>query len=302
MTLGRLRVQWLARSSGRPTLFGLDSEGGCRAYSKPDFDSGFRDRPRLSARIQQKGTSRSTTLQNIDSANASNLALELPRAQAELQWIRPPRQARTQMSMERLLDAAEALLGDKRFEEIHVSEIALRAETSVAGFYRRFKDKDALLHALHERLCEEAFATADDVLASERWEGADIADILSVVIPFVIEVLNRHAALDRAIYQRALADELMRERSSRLTRYVVSGMSELLLERSEEIHHQKPQMAVSFALVQAMALLVQHYTVAMREIEPVLMSDQQVALEVAASCLAYLGVRNPNVPPTKIRG
>lgn len=204
--------------------------------------------------------------------------------------------------MERLLDAAEALLGDKRFEDIHVSEIARRAETSVAGFYRRFKDKDALLHALHERLCEEAFATADDVLVSERWEGAGIAEILSVFTPFVIEVLHRHEALDRAIYQRALADELMRERASRLTRYVVSGMSELLLERSEEIHHPEPQMAVSFALVQAMALLVQHYTVAMREIEPVLMSDEQVALEVTSSCLAYLGVRGPNAPFKRSEG
>jgi hypothetical protein len=106
--------------------------------------------------------------------------------------------------------------------------------------------------------------------------------------------LQRHEALDRAIYQRALADELMRERSSRLTRHVVSRVSELLLERSDEIRHPKPEMAVSFALIQAMALLVQHYTVAMREIEPVLMSDEQVALEVTSSVLAYLGIRTPD--------
>jgi AcrR family transcriptional regulator len=196
--------------------------------------------------------------------------------------------------MERVLDAAEALLGDKRFEDVHVSEIALRAETSVAAFYRRFKDKDALLHALHERLCEEAFATADEVLASERWKRAGIAEIFSDLIPFVIKALQRNEALDRAIYQRALADELMRERSSRLTRHVVSRVSELLLERSDEIRHPKPEMAVSFALIQAMALLVQHYTVAMREIEPVLMSDEQVALEVTSSVLAYLGIRTPD--------
>ena len=48
--------------------------------------------------------------------------------QPPLQWIRPPRQARTQQSLERLLDAAEVLLRDKSFDDIHVSEIALRAE------------------------------------------------------------------------------------------------------------------------------------------------------------------------------
>ncbi|MFP6654819.1 MAG: helix-turn-helix domain-containing protein, partial [Myxococcota bacterium] len=60
----------------------------------------------------------------------------------ELHWIRPPRQARTHQSLERLLDVAERLLRDKPFDELHVRELALRAETSVAAFYRRFKDKD----------------------------------------------------------------------------------------------------------------------------------------------------------------
>ena len=87
-----------------------------------------------------------------------------------LQWIRPPRQARTQETLERLLDAAEALLAEKRFEDVHITEIASRADTSVAAFYRRFNDKEGLLHALHERLCEEAFATADDALAEALHE------------------------------------------------------------------------------------------------------------------------------------
>ena len=42
--------------------------------------------------------SRSTTLQSADRPNSSSLALELRRPQAELQWIRPPRQVRTQLS------------------------------------------------------------------------------------------------------------------------------------------------------------------------------------------------------------
>ena len=62
-----------------------------------------------------------------------------------LHWVILPRQTRTQESYERLLDAAEALLQDKRFEDVHVAEVARRAGTSVAAFYRRFTDKDALL-------------------------------------------------------------------------------------------------------------------------------------------------------------
>ena len=213
----------------------------------------------------------------------------------ELHWIRPPRQARTHQSLERILDVAELLLHDKPFDDIHVRELAMRADTSVAAFYRRFKDKDGLLHALHERRCEEAFATADDALASERWEGASIAEILGMIFPFLIEVMRPNESLYRAIYQRAITDELMRERSIKLDQYVMSALSNLLIARKHEITHPNPEAAVSFALTQAAALLIQQYTVGIRDMGPVPMNDDMIAVELATSCLAYLGAPD-NVP------
>jgi AcrR family transcriptional regulator len=215
----------------------------------------------------------------------------LPRSPTALHWIKPPRQARTQESLERLLDAAEALLIDKRFEDIHVAEIVNRAGTSVAAFYRRFQDKEALLHALHERLCEEAFATADDALIPERWAGAGIREILDTVVPFLIDALEGREALDLAVYQRGLTDAAMRERSDRLTRYVMEGLSRLLLARRDEIGHPDPERGVSFALVQMFAVLVQIYTTGRRDVALVRMSDAAIAHELTESCLAYLGIR-----------
>lgn len=216
--------------------------------------------------------------------------LERPKV---LHWIRPPRQARTHQSLERLLDVAEFLLRDKDFDDIHVREIALRADTSVAAFYRRFPDKDALLHALHERRCEEAFATADDALSPLRWQGATIAEILCAIFPFMIGVVHSNESLDRAIYQRAMFDEQMRERSMKLNRYVIAGISDLLVERVDEIHHPDPRTAVSFALIQATALLTHHYTAGIRDIGSTPMSDARIARELTTSCLAYLGISNP---------
>lgn len=216
--------------------------------------------------------------------------LERPKV---LHWIRPPRQARTHQSLERLLDVAEFLLRDKDFDDIHVREIALRADTSVAAFYRRFLDKDALLHALHERRCEEAFATADDALSPLRWQGATIAEILCAIFPFMIGVVHSNESLDRAIYQRAMFDEQMRERSMKLNRYVIAGISDLLVERVDEIRHPDPRTAVSFALIQATALLTHRYTAGIRDIGSTPMSDARIARELTTSCLAYLGISNP---------
>lgn len=221
------------------------------------------------------------------SPNGPALTRPLP----SLHWIKPPRQARTQESLERVLDAAEALLADKRFEDIHITEIASRADISVAAFYRRFKDKDGLLHALHERICEEAFATADDALQPERWEGAGIREILDTVVPFLIEALEGREALDLAVYQRGLTDAAMRERSDRLIVYVMQGLSRLLLARRDEIGHPDPERAVSFALVQMFAVLVQVYTTGRRDVALVRMGDREITRELTNSCLAYLGMR-----------
>lgn len=220
----------------------------------------------------------------------------MPPTAQTLQWIRPPRQARTQETLERLLDAAEALLMEKRFEDVHVAEVARRAGTSVAAFYRRFKDKEGLLHALHERLCEEAFATADDALDPERWAGAGIREILETVVPFLIAVFEERQALDLAVYQRGLTDEAMRERSHRLIRHALDRLSALLLARREEITHPQAERAVSFALMQTAAMLNHLYTARFRDAGLARMGDPEIAAEIVRSCLAYLGA-NGEAPP-----
>jgi AcrR family transcriptional regulator len=210
-----------------------------------------------------------------------------------LEWIRPPRQARTQQSLERFLDAAESLLSEKSFEDVHVAEISRLADSSVAAFYRRFSDKNGLLHALHERRCEEAMATAQTALAPEQWEGASIREILREGFTFLVQILQQNESLDRAIHQRALSDGTLWESAVRVRQTALDGFSELLLARSTEISHPDPALAVSFALVQAMALLTEYFTMGMRIVERVPMSDSDVVDQLSLSCLAYLGWQEP---------
>lgn len=230
----------------------------------------------------------------------SHAAVQLPPDEPrthDLRWIRPPRQARTHQSLERLLDEAEAMLQEKDFDAIHISELATRADSSVASFYRRFKDKVALLHALHERHCEEAYATAEDALREDRWEGATIADILHTVFPFLVEILHSNERLDRAILQRVVTDDDMRDRQTQLNRHVVEGLTELLLARREEIHHADPATAIRFATIQALATLFYHHTVGTDALSNRPISDEFLAQELASSFLAYLGVESAELRP-----
>ncbi|MDG2332984.1 MAG: TetR/AcrR family transcriptional regulator [Myxococcota bacterium] len=212
----------------------------------------------------------------------------MPPTDTSLQWIRPARQARTQQTLERLLDASELLLQDKGFDDIHVSEIALRANTSVASFYRRFKDKNALLYSLHERFTLAAMATADDALDPNRWADSSIREILESFLPFLIEVLQSQSELQRAVYRIALSDESIRELSNRLRHDVLSGVSRLLLARRSEIRHPEPESAVPFALVQAAALLTEWYLTGMKDTSILHLTDRQIANQIVQSCCSYL--------------
>ncbi|MCB1686265.1 MAG: TetR/AcrR family transcriptional regulator [Pseudomonadales bacterium] len=69
--------------------------------------------------------------------------------------IQPPRQDRSRATLERILEAATALLETQVWDDIAISAIARRAQSSIGSFYARFADKNALLDHLDERYAAE---------------------------------------------------------------------------------------------------------------------------------------------------
>src|SRR5713101_8034651 len=67
---------------------------------------------------------------------------------------RLPKQARSRLTLHRLLSAAEALLDHGGLEAATVPAIAKAAGVSVGVVYRRFPDKDMLLRAVYQRAFE----------------------------------------------------------------------------------------------------------------------------------------------------
>ena len=122
----------------------------------------------------------------------------MPHPASELRWVRPPQQARSQETLDRILDAAELLIADKSFADTRVADVVERAGSSVGAFYARFRDKEGLLHALYDRFLAEATATADAALDPERWEGATVPEILGAVIGFLVTVFREQTGLLRA--------------------------------------------------------------------------------------------------------
>ncbi len=213
-------------------------------------------------------------------------------ARPPLRWIRPPRQARSQQTLDRLLDAAEALLAEKGFDDAGVAEIAARAGSSVGSFYARFPDKRALLHALQERFVEEGIATTDDALHPARWSGSPIPEIVGALVAFLVRIHRERGALIRALRLAQATDPGFRESQRRLVDQVARGLSALLLARRAEISHPEPARAIAFGLWQLLASLL-HGSLDPEEATSLRrVPERAVPTELTRAYLAYLGVRS----------
>ena len=166
--------------------------------------------------------------------------------------VRPPRQARARQTLERLLDATEAMLATRPFDAISVAEIVAAAGTSVGAFYARFRDKDALLPALYERY--DAWLTARTTcLAAERpWEGRSLSEVADWLAAELVRFFDerRHLMRALALHARLRPEKIDADTRARRKRQT-SFLREALLTCRDEIDHPDPERAVDLAIFMA---------------------------------------------------
>ncbi len=224
----------------------------------------------------------------------------MPHNTPELRWIRPPQQARSQKTLGRILDAAEALVAEKGFDDTSVAEVVERAGSSVGAFYSRFPDKDALLYSLWERHYEQALATADDALDPERWRHHSIRELMGGVVRFLVSIYRERAGLMRVFVLRGQQDLEFRSRQERLVQYVDVKLSTLLLERISEIRHPRPRRAIAFGFLMIHNTL--ESTLLFGELHSTALSfdDRELSEEATRAFLAYLDLQTPT--DSRLRG
>lgn len=66
-----------------------------------------------------------------------------------------PKQKRSEITQAKILSSLNNCLQNKYFEHISINELAEGAGVSVGTFYRRFKDKNALIPLLYDQLGEQ---------------------------------------------------------------------------------------------------------------------------------------------------
>lgn len=215
---------------------------------------------------------------------------------AHLRTVTEPKQARSEDTLRRLLNAAEALIVEKGHRAVSIPDIARRANSSVGGFYARFRDKNELLRALEERHFQELSQRVERLADPVRWAGADTAAIVEAAVAELVAIMREKRPVIAAFLANALEDPVLLEGGLRFRRSVEERLSVLFLSRREEMTHPEPGLAIEFAIQTAFAIMQQHVLIEETRAQGRALSDDELRREITTLVLRYVGIqpRRPN--------
>jgi len=208
----------------------------------------------------------------------------------QLQTVTGPKQARSERTLQRLLDAAEALIKEKGHATVSIPEIARRAGSSVGGFYARFRDRNELLRALEERHFIELSQRLETLADASRWVNASTAQIVEAAVAELVTSTRERRHMIAAFLVRAIEDPVIRAGGLRFRRTVEERISALLLQRRAEMHHPDPALAIELGIQTAFALMQQHVLIEETQAGGRALTDEDLRRELSTMFIRYVGI------------
>jgi AcrR family transcriptional regulator len=156
--------------------------------------------------------------------------------------VRPPQQARSQATFDRLLDAAERLLTEVGLEDTSMAAVAARAGSSVGALYTRVPDKAALVRAVQLRILNRQLTAMEALAADTRLSAAPLDEVVERFVAGVVVAIRAHAGVVRAFLVQGVRDPVMRERVVLGLEAATAMLAGLLRERSD-VDHPDPELA-----------------------------------------------------------
>lgn len=179
------------------------------------------------------------------------------RTNKSLRTVAKPKQARSEETLDRLLDAAEALIKEEGLSKVSIAAIASKAGSSVGGFYSRFKDKDELLRTLHEREQRRFQRSIAEVVDPDAWAEQPLATMIERALQLFFSRLEGRQKLAAAFLESAARKPKQWRHAVEFRQMVVESFGELLALRADEIRHPDPPLAIRFAIQQVLAIVDQ---------------------------------------------
>jgi AcrR family transcriptional regulator len=207
---------------------------------------------------------------------------------ADVSSVRPPKQKRSQESLERVLEASIALLEEKGFDAFTIQDVSQRAEVSVGAIYARFGSKENLLRAVHASAMEAIGAQHQTVAAVDGQPGKAVRDVIVDAVRAAAQVFRGNEGLLRAFMHLGAVDDEISRRGSQASIELARQFETTVLAHRAELAHPDPETAVDVCFRMT-------YSTFARQVMygPVFESDRPIAwddlvAEVGSACAAYL--------------
>ena len=207
-----------------------------------------------------------------------------------------PQQARSRESLNKLLRAAQEVLGQKGVDGATIPVIAQHAGLTPGAVYRRFRDKDALLEAVILGMLKRQDEGIRTALTPDMARQIPLPVFAEQLIHSVLVSYRRNAGMIRAMRQfsQARLQTPFFRRAARMEVSTYHYLVELFLVHRDEIQHSDPKIAVSFAVMMLISTLMELVVTEgdLRLWKTLLpQNDAALKVELSRAFLGYLGVK-----------
>jgi AcrR family transcriptional regulator len=207
--------------------------------------------------------------------------------------VRPPKQRRSQESLERVLDASTKLLAAKGFDAFTIQDVSQHSDVSVGAIYARFGSKESLLRAVHRHAMERIRPEHASVALHDGRPAREAREAIVAAVETVAGIFRGNEPLLRAFMHLGAVDDEIARRGSEGSVDLARQFAATLLAHRDEIRHPDPETAVDVAFRLAYCTFARQVMYG-----PTFESDRPIGWdalvdEVGAACAAYLLEERP---------
>jgi len=205
--------------------------------------------------------------------------------------VRPPKQARSRKTLDRIANAALELMEEGGVEAATVQAIVERAGSSIGSFYARFDGKDDLVRFLQERIWTDASAKWDEILAVQDWRAKSLEAVIEGVVALLLRSFRDDYRQRRVLGRERREDKRGARKVFEFHQHILSTVTPLLMVHREEIQHPDPEWAIRLGYRFAVGGIRE--ILEMEEIAGIVDGGapaEAVVPELARAWIGYLGV------------
>ena len=165
-------------------------------------------------------------------------------------YRKTPTQARSQASVDAILEATSQILQDGAGRSLTTNAIAQRAGVSIGTLYQYFPDKNAILIALARKELSIVGAAVQDGLAKAA-RNEDKADPLRITVRALIKGFHGRHRTRKLLIEALIVNGLTEE----LARPVDKAMNDILAAQAQGTNAVMPEMTPITAYVLTRAIV-----------------------------------------------